>query len=145
MGLVVVIVVLGALLTIFGGRVKVPVLQKNAQGEIERVFTTNAQGEQEPALKEVNKFLNAKTLTQLAKDTSFIAIMAVGATIVIISGGIDLSVGAIYAIAGVLGALFFNLYGPDGARATHASWPIVVGMLICIGGGVLCGAINGGL
>ena len=59
MGLVVVIVVLGALLTIFGGRVKVPVLQKNAQGEIERVFRTNAQGEQEPVLKEVNKFLNA--------------------------------------------------------------------------------------
>jgi ribose transport system permease protein len=145
MGLVVVIIVLGALLTIFGGRVKVPVLQKNAQGEIERVFVTNAQGEQEPLLKEVNKFFNAKTLTQLAKDTSFIAIMAVGATIVIISGGIDLSVGAIYALAGVLGALFFNLYGPDGARATDSPFAIIAGMLICIGGGVLCGAVNGGL
>lgn len=145
MGLVIVVIVLGALLTFFGGRVKVPVLQKNAEGEVERVFITNAQGEQEPALKDVNKFLNAKTLTQLAKDTSFIAIMAVGATIVIISGGIDLSVGAIYALAGVFGALFFNVYGPEGSRATDAAWPIIVGIVVCIGGGILCGAINGGL
>src|SRR5207248_2998310 len=78
-------------------------------------------------------------------DTSFIAIMAVGATIVIISGGIDLSVGAIYALASVLGALFFNLYGPDGARATEARWVIPAGMIICIGAGTLCGMINGGL
>lgn len=145
LGLVIVIIVLGALLTFFGGRVKVPVFQTNAQGEQERVFITNAQGEQEAAVKEVNKFLNAKTLTQLAKDTSFIAIMAVGATIVIISGGIDLSVGAIYALAGVLGALFFNVYGPEGSRATDAAWVIPVGILICILSGAACGAINGGL
>lgn len=145
LGLVIVILVLGALLTFFGGRVKVPVLKTNAQGEQERVFITNAQGEQEPALKEVNKFLNAKTLTQLAKDTSFIAIMAVGATIVIISGGIDLSVGAIYALASVLGALFFNRYGPDGAHATEAAWVIPVGILICILSGAACGVVNGSL
>jgi ribose transport system permease protein len=144
-GLVGVIIVLGALLTFFGGRVKVPIFKTNASGEQERVFVTNAQGEQEPLLKEVNKFLNAKTLTQLAKDTSFIAIMAVGATIVIISGGIDLSVGAIYALAGVLGALFFNLYGPDGPRATEARWVIPAGIVICIGAGMLCGMVNGGL
>ena len=39
LGLVVVILVLGALLTIFGGNVKVPVLKKNAQGEWERVLS----------------------------------------------------------------------------------------------------------
>jgi ribose transport system permease protein len=145
LGLVIVIIVLGALLTIFGGRVKVPVFKTNAKGEQERIFVTNAQGEQEPALKEVNKFLNAKTLTQLAKDTSFIAIMAVGATIVIISGGIDLSVGAIYALAGVLGALFFNRYGPDSSHPNDAAWVIAAGMLICIASGALCGIVNGGL
>lgn len=145
LGLVIVIIVLGALLTFFGGRVKVPVFKANAKGEQERVFITNAQGEQEAAVKEVNKFLNAKTLTQLAKDTSFIAIMAVGATIVIISGGIDLSVGAIYALAGVLGALFFNVYGPEGSRATDAAWVIPVGILISVLSGAACGAINGGL
>jgi ribose/xylose/arabinose/galactoside ABC-type transport system permease subunit len=145
LSLVVVILVLGALLTVFGGKVKVPVIQKNAQGQWERVFITNTQGEQEAAVKEVNKFLNTKTLTQLAKDTSFVAIMAVGMTIVIIAGGIDLSVGAIYALAGVLAALFFNRYGPEGPQTTDATWVVFAGIAICIGAGALCGAINGGL
>jgi len=145
MGLVVVIVVLGALLTIFGGRVRVPVFRTNDKGEQERVFTTNAQGDQEPILREVNKFLNAKTLTQLAKDTSFIAIMAVGATIVIISSGIDLSVGAIYALASALGAIFFNRYGPEGAHATESIGAIIAGIILCVAAGTLCGMVNGGL
>src|SRR6184192_2540003 len=113
-GLLLVIFVLGCLLTAFGGRVKVPLFQTNAQGERERVFRVNAAGERELVLVERNKFLNAQNLAQLAKDTSFIAIMAVGATFVIISGGIDLSVGAIYALASVLAALVFHRYGPDG-------------------------------
>ena len=48
----------------------------------------------------INNFLNSHTLIQTATDASFVAIMAVGATIVIISGGIDLSVGSVYALAG---------------------------------------------
>ena len=85
-----VILVLGALITVFCGRVKVPLFQKNAQGEEERVFRVTPSGDRELVLVERNKFLNAQNLAQLAKDTSFIAIMAVGATFVIISGGIDL-------------------------------------------------------
>ncbi|MGH7671167.1 MAG: ABC transporter permease, partial [Gemmatimonadaceae bacterium] len=45
----------------------------------------------------VNNFLNKYTFLQMATDASGFAIMAVGSTIVIIAGGIDLSVGAIYA------------------------------------------------
>ena len=40
--------------------------------------------------------------------------MAIGATIVIISGGIDLSVGSIYALAGVSMALVAARAGPGG-------------------------------
>src|SRR5882757_1365865 len=109
-GLVLVILVLGLLLTALGGKVKVPVFETNSKGEPERVFITNASGEREAKFEEKNKFLNAQNLSQLAKDTSFIAIMAVGATVVIISGGIDLSVGAIYALASVLGALVLQYY-----------------------------------
>jgi ribose transport system permease protein len=98
-GLLVVVLVLGAVLTLLGGKVRLPAFETNAQGERQRVFHVNAAGEREPAFVEKNKFLNAQNLAQLAKDTSFIAIMAVGATFVIISGGIDLSVGAIYALA----------------------------------------------
>jgi len=91
---------------------------------------------------EKNKFLNAQTLAQLAKDTSFIAIMAVGATFVIIAGGIDLSVGAIYALASVLAAMVFHKLGPEGINATEVL-PVLLGMLVCVGAGTACGLANG--
>src|SRR2546421_5855087 len=137
-GLLIVIFVLGCLLTAFGGKVKVPLFQTNAQGEPERVFRVNAAGERELVLVERNKFLNAQNLAQLAKDTSFIAIMAVGATFVIISGGIDLSVGAIYALASVLAAMVFRSYGPDGPLPGASVWAsIPPGLLTCLGVGAV--------
>src|SRR5262245_33266565 len=121
-GLIVVILVLGAFLTLFGGKVKMPKFETNSQGERQRVFRLNAAGEREPVTIERNKFLNAQNLAQLAKDTSFIAIMAVGMSIVIISGGIDLSVGAIYALASLVGALVLRHYGPGGPGSAEAGW-----------------------
>src|SRR5688572_11832048 len=76
---------------------------------------------------------------QTATDASFFAIMAVGATIVIISGGIDLSVGSIYALAGVTAAML--LRGQTGGGAGT----VLTGLLICVGVGVLCGLVNGAL
>jgi ribose/xylose/arabinose/galactoside ABC-type transport system permease subunit len=145
-GLIVVIIVLGALLSIFGGKVKVPLFQTNAQGERERVFRVNAAGEREAVIVEKNKFFNAQNLAQLAKDTSFIAIMAVGATFVIISGGIDLSVGAIYALSSVLAAMVFHRYGPGGPNSATSQWlSVPLGILTCLGVASICGLLNGGM
>ncbi|HVU15586.1 MAG TPA: ABC transporter permease [Candidatus Didemnitutus sp.] len=144
-GLLVVIFVLGALLTTFGGRVRTPLLTVGADGTRERVFETNAAGERVPVFVEENKFLNVRNLAQLAKDTSFTAIMAVGMSIVIISGGIDLSVGAAYALASVLGAMVFNHYGPGGPAAGSAVTGVVLGMVTCVGTAALCGLANGAL
>lgn len=145
-GLLVVIFVLGLLLTIFGGTVKVPLFETNAQGERQRVFHVNAQGEREPVFVEKNKFLNAQNLAQVAKDTSFIAIMAVGATFVIISGGIDLSVGAVYALASVLGALVLQRFGPDGRLANISPFiGVTLGILTCVGAATLAGLANGAM
>ncbi len=145
-GLIVVIVVLGILLSVFGGKVKVPLFQTNAQGERERVFRVNAAGEREAVMVEKNKFLNAQNLAQLAKDTSFIAIMAVGATFVIISGGIDLSVGAIYALSSVLAAIVFHQYGPSGLHSATTPWlSVPTGILVCLGVASVCGLLNGGM
>jgi ribose/xylose/arabinose/galactoside ABC-type transport system permease subunit len=86
----------------------------------------------------VNNFLNSYTLIQTATDASFFAIMAVGATVVIIAGGIDLSVGSIYALAGVAAAMVLRAYGPaDGAGA------VAVGLVVSVGVGLACGALNG--
>src|SRR6188508_2228325 len=66
----------------------------------------------------VNNFLNWYTLVQTATDASFFAIMAVGATVVIVSGGIDLSVGSVYALAGVTMALALRALAPSSDAAT---------------------------
>jgi len=116
-GLVLVILLLGTLLTLFAGT------------HPDRV---NGQP--------VNNFLNSYTLIQTATDASFFAIMAVGATIVIISAGIDLSVGSVYALAGVSMALFLRAHPPGSGAAT-----VFVGLLLCVGIGLLCGAMNGAM
>lgn len=133
-GLLLVIFLFALLLSFFGGSVKMAEVRRTSSGETERVVV------------EKNKFFNARNLTQLAKDTSFIAIMAVGATFVIISGGIDLSVGATYALASVLGALVFYLFGPEGARSNLAPWlGVSLGIVTCVGVATICGLLNGGM
>jgi ribose transport system permease protein len=87
---------------------------------------------------EVNNFLNSNTLIQTATDASFFAVMAVGATFVIISGGIDLSVGSVYALAGVTMALVLRALGPHSAVPT-----VLVALAISLAVGALCGLING--
>jgi len=88
----------------------------------------------------VNNFLNSHTLIQTATDASFFAIMAVGATIVIIAGGIDLSVGSVYALAGVTTAMVLRALGPTDPAAA-----VAVGLTVSLGIGLACGAVNGGL
>jgi ribose/xylose/arabinose/galactoside ABC-type transport system permease subunit len=88
----------------------------------------------------VNNFWNSYTLIQTGTDASFFAIMAIGATVVIISGGIDLSVGSIYALSGVAMALFLRAAGPMDPTATT-----VLGLLVCVGVGLGCGLVNGAL
>src|SRR5262245_6542289 len=66
----------------------------------------------------INNFWNSNTLIQTATDASFFAIMAIGATVVIVSGGIDLSVGSIYALSGVSMALLLRALGPMSGPGT---------------------------
>jgi ribose/xylose/arabinose/galactoside ABC-type transport system permease subunit len=87
--------------------------------------------------RSVNNFLNSYTLIQTATDASFIAIMAVGATLVIISGGIDLSVGSIYALAGVSMGLALRANPSGGAGA------VLLAVIVCAGIGLVAGALNG--
>jgi ribose/xylose/arabinose/galactoside ABC-type transport system permease subunit len=86
----------------------------------------------------VNNFFNSYTLIQTATDASFIAIMAVGATVVIISAGIDLSVGSVYALAGVVMGLVLR-------DSTGGAGTVLAGLLICLAIGVGAGALNGAM
>lgn len=88
----------------------------------------------------INSFWNSYTLIQTATDASFFAIMAIGATVVIISGGIDLSVGSIYALAGVVTALVLRELGPMSTATTT-----LLALALSLGTGLACGFLNGGL
>jgi ribose transport system permease protein len=68
----------------------------------------------------------------VALQVTSIAYLGIGATCVIITGGIDLSVGAILALAGVVAAL-----------AVKAGLPVPLGMLCGLVVGALCGLVNG--
>src|SRR6516162_8338751 len=139
-GLIIVIIALGLLLAIFGGSVRLPKMQTTPDGKRERVFETNDAGQKVPAFESVNKFFNPRTLVQIAKDTSFFAIMAVGMTVVIITGGIDLSIGSMYALASVCGALVLSPYGPSGGGGAT-----VLGVAVTILVGALLGFLNGAM
>src|SRR5215467_5360080 len=78
------------------------------------------------------KYLSLKNLRTVLAQTVIVAIGAIGMTIIIISGGIDLSVGSAIALTGVITALDIN-----------AGWSTVVAVLagVLLGGAV--GLVNG--
>jgi ribose transport system permease protein len=77
-------------------------------------------------------FLTANNLASVARQTAVFNTMALGMTIVIVSGGIDLSVGSILGLSGLVGTM-----------ALEAGYPIVLGVLIGIAVGTACGFLNG--
>ncbi|MCS6951871.1 MAG: ABC transporter permease [Bryobacterales bacterium] len=77
-------------------------------------------------------FLTQTNLSSVVRQTAVINIMALGMTMVIIAGGIDLSVGAILAMAGLLGTM-----------AMEQGYPIPVGVLIGVLTGLFWGFVNG--
>ena len=74
-------------------------------------------------------FLTATNLSSVVRQTAVINIMALGMTVVIIAGGIDLSVGSILALAGLLGAMTMEHNGIalgliiGVISAGRAAWP----------------------
>lgn len=77
-------------------------------------------------------FLTVSNLLNIAQQTSINAIIAVGLTFVIVSGGIDLSVGSLVAFAGVIMASLLE-------QAVPAPLAVLVGL----GAGLGCGLVNG--
>lgn len=81
-------------------------------------------------------FLKSENLLNIANQIAVIAIIAIGMTMVIITGGIDLSVGSLLALSAVLAAKFIR----DFAGGVNAS---PSGMfLACLAAVVLCGIIG---
>jgi ribose/xylose/arabinose/galactoside ABC-type transport system permease subunit len=77
-------------------------------------------------------FLTVSNLLNVLEQTSINAVIAAGMTFVIISGGIDLSVGSLVAVAGVVLA-----------AALHAGVPILVALAASLAVGFGFGVLNG--
>ena len=80
-------------------------------------------------------FLAPHNLTDLGTRVAVVAILALGQTFVIVSGGIDLSVGSVLGLAGVV----------FGWATAVAGLPLPVGILLGLGAGALAGLVNGSL
>src|ERR1041384_4757874 len=77
-------------------------------------------------------FLTTSNLINVVEQTSINAIVAVGMTFVILSAGIDLSVGSIVALAGVILGV-----------ALRDGQPLAFALMLTLAVGVVCGAVNG--
>jgi len=80
-------------------------------------------------------FLTGKNMINLVRQVAFNAILSMGMTLVMISGGIDLSVGSVMALAAVITASLVKLEG----QIMPVFPAVVIGLLV----GAVCGGING--
>lgn len=76
--------------------------------------------------------LTGQQIQTILVQTMIVGIAAMGMTMIIISAGIDLSVGSAIALSSVAGAL-----------ALKADWPIPAAVVAALGTGMLCGLYNG--
>jgi ribose transport system permease protein len=80
-----------------------------------------------------NRFLTAATFSSIANEIPTLTLVATGMTLVLIIGGIDLSVGSVLALASaVLGVLLVDWH-----------WPLFFGGLVAVMVGVAVGTFNG--
>ncbi|MBC7736838.1 MAG: ABC transporter permease [Candidatus Saccharibacteria bacterium] len=77
-------------------------------------------------------FATSKNLYNITRNVTFVAIIALGMTLVIITGGIDLSVGSVLCLCSMVLAVVM-----------HAGYSIEVGILASVVTALVVGAING--
>jgi len=82
-----------------------------------------------------DKFLRTANLVLIVRQISINGILAVGVTYVLLTGGVDLSLGSVLALSGVVAACF----------AQSEALPLVIPVMAGIGAGLICGLLNGAL
>jgi len=97
---------------------------------------TKARHAERPVFEGMSAFLSGRNFKIISTQTVIVAIGALGMTIIIVSGGIDLSAGSIVALTSVVGAKVLSLDEP---------WSTPAVIAITVGAGALVGAVNGTL
>jgi len=86
-----------------------------------------------------DSFLTAENILNVLSRSSVYGIIGVGMTMVIISAGIDLSVGSMMALCGMLGAYVMLFFGDP----LTPGYGMFVGTLVGLLTGTFCGLLNG--
>jgi ribose transport system permease protein len=86
---------------------------------------------------EPESFATVNNMRNLATNAAILLVISVGMTFVIITAGIDLSVGSVLVFAGVVSAKAMNAIGGDSAGV------LVVGLLVALAAGAGWGVLNG--
>jgi erythritol transport system permease protein len=88
-----------------------------------------------------SEYLTQSNLILMTKHVAINAILAIGVTFVILTGGIDLSVGSIAGLASMVagGLLFKGLHVPGGTIFFSVAVVILIGILV----GAVVGSVNG--
>ncbi len=79
-----------------------------------------------------DSFATSKNLYNITRNVTFVAIIAFGMTVVIITGGIDLSVGSVLCLCSMVLAV-----------TMHAGYSLEVGILAAVATSLVVGAFNG--
>jgi ribose transport system permease protein len=82
-------------------------------------------------------FLTVFNIRGIVQDTAILAVLGVGMTFVIITGGIDLSIGSVLVFSGVVADKAMAAMGGQGWGAA------IVGALVAIAAGLAWGLLNG--
>lgn len=82
------------------------------------------------------QFLTGTNITDLLKNTSLLGMLSVGMMLVMLTGGIDLSIGAVLALSGMSAARFVSIY-PD----LPVFFSLLLGMMIGIVTGLILGLL----
>ena len=88
-----------------------------------------------------SSFLQLSTLTMVAKHVALYGILALGMTFVIITSGIDLSVGSVVGLVGMLAGGLLQEGLTIGGKTIYFSVPAIIVLMLCFG--CLVGLING--
>jgi erythritol transport system permease protein len=88
-------------------------------------------------------FLSTTNFIMMSKHVAQYALLAIGMTFVVVSGGIDLSVGSIVGLSGMIagGLIYEGLVLPMFGIAIFFSVPVIIMITLVLG--VLIGAVNG--
>ncbi len=92
----------------------------------------------------INNFAHIMTVTNLIRQATVFTILSVGMTMIIIVGGIDLSVGTNIALSGAIAAIVINLVGPETPMGAIAGiiTTFIVSTAIGAVNGYLCGYLE---